>query len=204
MRDITEQKRLQAELFQLEKLSTVGQLVSGIVHELNNPLTSVVAHAQLLTMSEEIGDEIKDHLKNLNDEAIRASKIVQNFLAFARKAKPERSYVNINKILRSTIALKALRVNNTTVIEDFQADLPKTMADPNQLQQVFLNLITNAEYAMKEAHGGGRLEIRTRFNSERTWIRVFFKDDGGGISERIFLKSSTPFLPQKKMERILV
>jgi two-component system NtrC family sensor kinase len=200
MRDITEQKRLQAELLQLEKLSTVGQLISGVAHELNNPLTSVVGYAQLLTMSEEIGGEIKDDLKKLNDEAIRASKIVQNLLAFARKRKPEKSYVNINEILISTIALRAydLKVNNIAVIEDFQTDLPKTMADPHQLQQVFLNLITNAEYAMKMTHGRGRLEIQTRFNLERTLISVSFKDDGPGISEENLSKIFDPFFTTKE------
>jgi nitrogen-specific signal transduction histidine kinase len=90
-------------------------------------------------MSEEIGAEIKDDLKKLNDQAIRVSKIVQYLLAFARKRKPEKSYVNINEILINTIALRAydLGVNNIAVIEDIQTDLPKTIADPHQLQQVF-------------------------------------------------------------------
>jgi len=200
MRDISEQKRLQAELVQLEKLSTFGQLISGIAHELNNPLTSVAGYAQFLLMSKEIGDETKNHLKKLNDEAVRASKIVQNLLAFARKKKPEKSYVNVNEILRITIALRAydLRINNITVIEDFQSHLPTTMADPNQLQQVFLNLITNAEYAMKQAHGGGRLEIQTRSNLERTWIRISFKDDGAGISQENLSKVFDPFFTTKE------
>jgi PAS domain S-box-containing protein len=200
MRDITEQKRLQSELLQLEKLSAIGQMVSGIAHELNNPLTSVVGYAKLLTMSNGVGDEIKSDLKKLNDEAIRVSKIVQNLLAFVRKRKTEKSYINLNEILRNTIALKAydLKVNNIAVVEDFQADLPETMADTNQLQQVFLNLITNAEYAMKKEHGFGKLEIQTRLDLERSLIRVSFKDDGPGISEENLSKIFEPFFTTKE------
>jgi PAS domain S-box-containing protein len=194
MRDVTEQKRLQGELVQLEKLSALGELISCVAHELNNPLTSVIGYAQLLKGSKEVSEEIKEDLERLRKEAMRASEIVQKFLAFARKRNPERSCVNINEILRSTIALKSYdsKVNNIAVVEDFQADLPRTMADPHQLQQVFLNLLTNAEYAMKEARGHGRLEILTRFDLERSLIRISFKDDGSGISEENLSKVRIP------------
>ncbi len=200
MRDITKQSRLEGELVQLEKLSGLGELISCVAHELNNPLTSVIGYAQLLKGSKEISEEIKEDLERLHDEAMRTSGIVQKFLAFARKRKPEKSYVNINEILRSTIALKSYdsKVNNVAAVEDFQADLPRTMADPQQLQQVFLNLLTNAEYAMKEAHGRGRLEIQTRSNLERTLLRVSFKDDGSGISEENLSNVFEPFFTTKE------
>jgi len=185
MRDITKQSRLEGELVQLEKLSVLGELISCVAHELNNPLTSVIGYAQLLKGSKEVSEEIKEDLERLHDEAMRTSCIVQKFLAFARKRKSEKSYVNINEILRSTIALKSYdsKINNVDIVEDFQADLPRTMADPQQLQQVFLNLLTNAEYAMKEADGCRRLEIQTRSDLERSLIRIYFKDNGSGISE---------------------
>ncbi|MBS3905422.1 MAG: response regulator [Syntrophaceae bacterium] len=200
MRDITEQKKLQGELVQLEKLSGLGELISCVAHELNNPLTSVIGYAQLLKGSKEVSEEIKEDLERLHDEAMRTSGIVQKFLAFARKRKSEKSYVNINEILRSTVALKSYdsKANNVAVVEDFQADLPRTMADPQQLQQVFLNLLTNAEYAMKEAHGRGRLEIQTRSNLERTLLRLSFKDDGSGISEENLSNLFEPFFTTKE------
>jgi len=200
MRDITEQKRLQDELIQLEKLSGLGELISCVAHELNNPLTSVIGYAQLLKGSKEVSEEIKEDLERLHDEAMRTSCVVQKFLAFARKRKSEKSYVNFNEILRSTIALKSYnsKINNVDIVEDFQADLPSTMADSQQLQQVFLNLLTNAEYAMKEAHGHGRLEIQTRFDLERSLIRISFKDDGFGISEENLSKVFEPFFTTKK------
>lgn len=200
MRDITKQSRLEGESVQLEKLSVLGELISCVAHELNNPLTSVMGYAQLLKGSKEVSGEIKEDLENLYNEAMRTSDIVKKFLAFARKRKPEKSYVNINEILRSTIALKSYdsKVNNVAAVEDFQADLPRTMADPQQLQQVFLNLLTNAEYAMKEAHGRGRLEIQTRSNLERTLLRVSFKDDGSGISEENLSNVFEPFFTTKE------
>ncbi|MDI6761751.1 MAG: response regulator [Thermodesulfobacteriota bacterium] len=200
MRDITEQKRLQGELVQLEKLSGLGELISCVAHELNNPLTSVIGYAQLLKGSKEVSEEIKEDLERLHDEAMRTSGIVQKFLAFARKRKSEKSYVNINEILRSTVALKSYdsKANNVAVVEDFQADLPRTMADPQQLQQIFLNLLTNAEYAMKEAHGRGRLEIQTRFDLERSLIRISFKDNGSGISEENLSKVFESFFTTKE------
>jgi PAS domain S-box-containing protein len=200
MRDITEQKRLQDELIQLEKLSGLGELISCVAHELNNPLTSVIGYAQLLKGSKEVSGEIKEDLERLHDEAMRTSCVVQKFLAFARKRKSEKSYVNFNEILRSTIALKSYnsKINNVDIVEDFQADLPGTMADPQRLQQVFLNLLTNAEYAMKEAHGRGRLEIQTRSNLERTLLRVSFKDDGSGISEENLSNVFEPFFTTKE------
>jgi PAS domain S-box-containing protein len=200
MRDITKQSRLEGESVQLEKLSVLGELISCVAHELNNPLTSVMGYAQLLKGSKEVSGEIKEDLEKLYNEAMRTSEIVKKFLAFARKRKPEKSYVNINEILRSTIALKSYdsKVNNVAAVEDFQADLPRTMADPQQLQQVFLNLLTNAEYAMKEAHGRGRLEIQTRSNLERTLLRVSFKDDGSGISEENLSNVFEPFFTTKE------
>jgi signal transduction histidine kinase/ActR/RegA family two-component response regulator len=200
MRDISEQKRLQGELLQCEKLSALGELISCVAHELNNPLTSVMGYAQLLKGSKEVSEEIKEDLESLYNEAMRTSDIVKKFLAFARKNESEKSYVNINEILRSTVALKSYdsKVNNVAVVEDFQADLPRTMADPQQLQQVFLNLLTNAEYAMKEAHGFGRLEIQTRFDLERSLIRISFKDDGSGISEENLSKVFESFFTTKE------
>ena len=185
MRNSIEQKRFQTELRQLEKLSALGQLVASIAHEINNPLAAIMGYTQILKGSKDVNEEIKENLERLHSEVERASRIVQNLLTFARKRKIEKSFININEVLRSTIALRAydLHVNNIAVVEDFQTDLPETIGDPYQLRQVFFNLITNAEYAMKEAHGHGRLEIQTRYDLERSLIL---------------------FLPQKRQERVWV
>ena len=163
-KDVSNEKLLQQQLIQSEKLSAIGQLISGIAHELNNPLTGVMGYSQLLQLRKDLDDRAKDSLLKINSLALRCQKIVQNLLSFARKQKPERILCDINEILGKTVELRnyELQVNNIELIAELSRDLPKTIADAHQLQQVFLNVITNAEQAMLEAHGRGQLTIRTR------------------------------------------
>ncbi len=199
IRDVTREKEMQERLFQAEKLASLGQLVSGVAHELNNPLTAVVGYAQLVTRDPALPDRLKADLLRIQEQAQRAAYIVQNMLDFARKRPPRRELVDINELLRRTLDLRAyeMRVNNITVSTDLAPHLPMTMADPQQIQQVFLNIIVNAEQAMSEAHGGGNLHITTRLTPEK-FIRIEFSDDGPGIPKEHLSKIFDPFFTTKE------
>ncbi len=196
LRDITESKRLRQQLIQSEKMVAVGQLVSGVAHEINNPLTGVIGYSQLL-LSQEIGEEAKKDAEAIYSEAQRATKIVRHLLSFARKHAPEQKAVDINNLVRESIELKAydLKVNNITVETRLKAGLPLTMADPHQMQQVFLNLITNAEQAMLEGQGSGRIVISTGIS--RGAIRIEFSDSGPGVPEELRDRVFDPFFTTK-------
>jgi two-component system, NtrC family, sensor kinase len=200
-KDISNEKQLQQQLIQSEKLSAIGELISGIAHELNNPLTGVMGYSQLLQLRKDLDDRAKDNLLKINNLALRCQKIVQNLLSFARKQKPERTLSDINDILEKTVELRSyeLQVNNIEISRELDRKLPKTIADAHQLQQVFLNVVTNAEQAMLEAHGKGRLTIRTRADAQNSRIIVEVIDDGPGISENYLTRIFDPFFTTKEV-----
>jgi len=199
IRDVTAEKELRERLFQAEKLASIGELISGVAHELNNPLTSVLVHAQLLSMDPSIPEKAKESLKWVEEEARRAAGIVQNLLDFVRRRPPKRETVDINELVRKSLALRAyeMRVENVKVKEELSPSLPLTSADPQQLQQVFLNIIINAEQAMYEAHGGGTLTVRTSLTPEN-FIRIEFCDDGPGIPKEHMSRIFDPFFTTKE------
>jgi two-component system NtrC family sensor kinase len=162
-RNLTERRRLEEQLIHAEKLSAIGQLVAGVAHELNNPLTSISGYTQLMLRDTDLRDDVRSDLKHINIQAERAARIVQNLLVFAREHKPERRMVNLNEEFRNTLSLRAyqLRVDNITVVNVMDSALPQTVADPFQLQQVILNLLNNAHQAMTERGGPGTLTLRT-------------------------------------------
>lgn len=200
-KDISNEKLLQQQLIQSEKLSAIGELISGIAHELNNPLTGVMGYSQLLQMRKDLDDRAKDNLLKINNLALRCQKIVQNLLSFARKQKPERTLSDVNEILEKTVELRSyeLQVNNIELTRELDRTLPKTIADAHQLQQVFLNVITNAEQAMLEAHGKGRLTIRTRVDRRSRRVVVEVIDDGPGIHENYLTRIFDPFFTTKEV-----
>lgn len=199
VRDVTEEKRLIEQLVQQEKLAGIGQLVSGVAHELNNPLASVLAFSQLLLAGSLVDDDQRNAAETIQQEAKRAARIVSNLLTFARQHPPERMPTDLNQVLRDTIALRryALTSQNIEIIEDLDPQLPRTWADPFQLQQVFLNLVTNAEHALS-AHASdraARLAIRTRHEGEMIVARV--SDTGPGISSADADRIFNPFFTTK-------
>jgi signal transduction histidine kinase/ActR/RegA family two-component response regulator len=196
-RDITNQRNIQSKLEQTDKMAALGQLVSGIAHELNNPLTSIMGYAQLL-LARAAAETPGSEAKMIFDEAERARRIVKNLLFFARQAEPERSRVDINEIIERTVSLRGyeLKIENITVTCELAPDLPPTLADPFQLQQVVLNLLVNAEQAILESRGYGRIRVRTRKSSEdRLTIEVF--DNGPGIPSEVAARIFDPFFTTK-------
>jgi PAS domain S-box-containing protein len=181
-------RRTQEQLLHSEKLAAVGQLISGVAHELNNPLTAILGYSQLLTSSGQLGQQGVEYSDKLYKQAQRTHRIVQNLLSFSRQHKPERVPVQINQALEETLALRDydLRMHNVRVHLDLAEDLPLTSADPHQLQQVFLNLVNNAVDAVLEQSGEGDLWVRTGINEDRLFIE--FTDSGPGVKDasRVF------------------
>lgn len=160
----TETFDLSKRLQQSEKLSRVGQLIGGVAHELNNPLTSVSGYAQLLMRDKSLSSEARQDVQQIYSQAERAGRIVRNLLLFIREHKPERVAVDLNEVIRGALSLQAyqLRVDNIVVVTNYAPVLPLTIADPHHLQQVLLNLITNAHYAMVGVGGRGTLTLTTQ------------------------------------------
>jgi len=198
IRDVTDQKMLQEQLIQSEKMSAIGQLVSGVAHELNNPLAGIAAFAQLLLTEKRFPPEQRTAAEMIYAEARRASRIVQNLLTFARQHKSERTSTSVNQVLDDTLELRSyeLRLRSIEVVRDYDEAVPDTMADAHQLQQVFLNLITNAEQAMeKRARAAQRLTVRTRLVGPD--IRIEVEDTGSGISPNLLERVFNPFFTTK-------
>lgn len=196
--DITEQKQMQEKLIITDRLASVGQLAAGIMHEINNPLSSVVGFTELLMSRKDLPAGAKDDLNIINGEAQHIVQIAKGILTFARQQKPEKEPADIHIIIQRVLQLRAHehKVNNIAVDIRFAPDLPRVMGNVGQLQQVFLNLIANAEQAMFAAHKRGTLTI----SSERLGdvVKVCFADDGPGISIENMGKLFTPFFTTKE------
>jgi signal transduction histidine kinase/ActR/RegA family two-component response regulator len=195
--DVTGERQIQSKLLQTEKMAAVGQLVSGIAHELNNPLTSIMGYAQLL-LGHGLNSSQFSEAGKVFREAERARRIVKNLLYFARENEPERTRVDLNEIVERTLALRSyeLKVEDILIERDLAPDLPETMADPYQLQQVVLNLLINAEQALLQDRGKGRVCIRTR-PAEGSRISIEVSDDGPGIPREIVSRIFDPFFTTK-------
>lgn len=173
-------RRTQEQLLQSEKMSAVGQLISGVAHELNNPLTAILGYTQLLE-TEKLEPRVEGFIQKLRKQALRTQRIVQNLLSFARQHKPQRVHVDLRSVLEDTIALRDydMKVNNIAVERDFEPVLPSVVADPHQLEQVYLNIINNAADAMMDGGRGGRL--RVNIFTENGSVVTSFHDSGPGI-----------------------
>jgi signal transduction histidine kinase len=198
VRDVTQQRRMEEQLILTDRLASIGELSSGIAHELNNPLTSVIGFSQLL-MQGDVPDNIKEDLGIIYSEAQRAAVIVKNLLTFARKHAPVTQLSQVNIVIEDVLRLRAYeqKVNNVEIEKHLAANLPEIMMDPFQIQQVFLNIIVNAEFAMLEAHQKGKLVITTA--RADGVIRITFTDDGPGITEANQKRIFNPFFTTKEV-----
>jgi two-component system, NtrC family, sensor kinase len=196
-RDITGQRLLEGKLFHTQRLAVLGQLVSGVAHELNNPLTSILGYAQLL-LRRTGGSEGHAEAQNILEEAERVSRISKNLLLFARETKPERTAVKVNEIVERTLALRnyELRLGNIRVETDLDPKLPLVIADAVQIQQVLLNLIINAEQAIHQRRNEGQIWIKTR-HAVHSRVTLEVADDGPGIPPEVVLRIFDPFFTTK-------
>lgn len=181
-------RRTQEQLLHSDKMAAVGQLISGVAHELNNPLTAILGYSQLLTASPQTGPQELEYAGKLYKQAQRTHRIVQNLLSFSRQHKPERVPVQLNQVLEDTLALRDydLRMSNIRVHLELNPELPATSADPHQLQQVFLNMVNNAVDAILENAADGDLWVRSGVSGGSVFVE--FTDSGPGVQEpsRVF------------------
>ncbi len=195
--DVTEGRRVQAQLAQAEKMSTLGEMISGIAHELNNPLSSVLGYAQLIRA---VSDEAKRsaRLEVIEREARRCQRIVRDLLSFARRYEPERKKLSLNEVAESVLSFMAyqFRVGDVRVVRDFDPDLPPIVGDAHQLQQALLNLVSNAHQSIRETGRGSAVTVRTR-RAGPDRIAVEVADDGPGIPESVLPRIFDPFFTTK-------
>jgi signal transduction histidine kinase/CheY-like chemotaxis protein len=205
LRDVSERKKLEDtsrdlyhQLLQAEKMAVLGQTISGVAHELNNPLGSILTWAERLARKP-AAEGLRQGLDTILHEAERAARIVRHLLTFARKRHTTRTTVDVNHVVRDTLVLRQheQRLANVTLIDALAAGLPNVFADPHQLQQVILNLVINAEQAMVSANGRGTLIVRTWHDAERDVVLLEIADDGPGVPEEVLPKIFDPFFTTK-------
>jgi two-component system NtrC family sensor kinase len=188
MTDVTEEFLLQAKLAHTEKMAALGQLVSGVAHEVNNPLSAIIGFSDLLLENPKLPEFAREELDLILQEAERTRLIVQNMLRFAREMPPQREPVQMNLVLRQTLELRSygLANRNVEMVERLAENLPVVVADPHQMEQVFLNILNNAFDAIEQVERRGRIEVGTVVRSDA--VEIYFRDNGPGISnaDRIF------------------
>jgi PAS domain S-box-containing protein len=197
-RDITEVKRLEEQLIQAEKLAAMGQMLAGVAHELNNPLTAILGASELLRDRAGIDENTKRQLDMTHRQARRAARIVQNLLEFSRPASPQKKALDLNAVIDRTLQLHEHSFRRNSIQVDFTPSpgLPPTVGDANQLIQIFLNLVGNAEHAIREIRPSGRIQIRLGKKGSR--IFATFQDDGAGIKPEVLPKIFDPFFTTKR------
>ncbi len=197
---LLELKMTQEQLLHSEKIAALGKLSSGVAHEINNPLTAVVGYSELLLM-ECKDQEVRRKLQRIREGAQRAAKIVKNLLAFARKSGTEKEMLNIAEVLKSVADLRNydLEMKNIALDIDLDPNLPLVKGNFQQLQQVFLNLILNAEQAISSFRDSGHISVKARFDQESFMARIEFHDDGPGVPKEELTKVFDPFFTTKEV-----
>jgi signal transduction histidine kinase len=208
IRDVSERKKLDDEtrdiyhqLLQAEKMAALGQTISGVAHELNNPLATILTWAERLSQRPKLDESVHRGLEIILGESERAARIVRNLLTFARKRQTTRAMVDVNQVVRETMALRSYeqRVTNISVIDALAAGLPQVFADGHQVQQVLLNLMINAEQAMLSANGRGILVVRSWHDAEQECVIIEINDDGPGVPDDLQPKIFDPFFTTKEV-----
>ncbi|MFQ6082978.1 MAG: PAS domain S-box protein [Candidatus Aminicenantia bacterium] len=198
VRDITEKKSIEEELLQSERLSVLGELIAGIAHELNNPLTTVIGYSEFLLSTKPDEDKLKERLKKINTEAERCYRIVQSLLDIARKHPPEKQYVDLNEVVEKSVEIKhyELKVDNIEVKKELDPSLPRTMAERHRIQQAILNLLNNAHDAIVRKEQKGKITVETGVRDSKIFIKI--SDNGPGIPRENLSKIFIPFFTTKK------
>jgi len=194
--DVTKSRRLQRQLAQSDKMSSLGQMLSGVAHELNNPLATILGYAQLLAST--CRDErLAGKMGVLYDEARRCQRIVQNLLSFARQREPERTSISLNEVVRSVIGLMRyqMKVDDVKLEAELNSELPAILGDAHQLQQVIVNLLSNGRQAIREDAAAGTIRLRTACAGPN--VRLEIADDGPGVPESIRRRIFDPFFTTK-------
>jgi two-component system NtrC family sensor kinase len=196
--DLTEIKGMQQQLIQAGKLAAIGQLVAGVAHELNNPLASVVGYSELLLRAE-CSDEIKRDLERINRQGVRAARIVENLLTFARRREPRKKSINLNDVVERSLELQGhqLELDRISIVKELDEALPPAMADPFQMQQVFMNIIGNAHQALRDWGGERRLRVRSELQGDM--IHLEFADSGPGIPAEVMGRLFEPFFTTREV-----
>jgi len=200
VRDITVEKKLEQQIVQSERLAAMGQMIGGVAHELNNPLTSILGVSELL-QDNETNETSRRQLVMLQQQARRAAEIVQNLTYFSRPPAPGKSPINLAEVVDRTLNLHAYSLRKSNITVDFlkEPGLPHALGDPHQLMQVFLNLIVNAEQAIREARDRGTIRIRLGKTNSSVWVS--FQDDGQGIPPETLPSIFDPFYTTKRPGR---
>jgi two-component system NtrC family sensor kinase len=196
-RDMTTEREMRVRLMESDRLAAVGELVAGVAHEVNNPLSSISAFAQLLLRESGLTPAQRDSIEVIRAETVRASQVVKDLLAFARRSEPQREPLDLNGVLQRTLRLRAYQLssNRIGVETDFAAELPAVIGDARQLQQVCLNLVTNAIQAMATL-GGGTLFVTTRADGQHVTMEM--RDTGPGIPDPVKAHIFEPFFTTKE------
>ena len=197
LRDVTVERAAQEQLYHIDRLATIGELASGIAHELNNPLTGVIGYSELV-LDTDLPQEVKRDVEVIHNNAQRAATIVRDLLTFARKQKPEKQYLNVNDLIKHVLQMHGydLKLGNIEVITEFPDELPGVTVDSQQLEQVFLNIILNAEQAMLECRNRGTLVVKTETRGDM--VRISFIDDGPGIPQENLSRVFDPFFTTRE------
>ena len=207
VRDVSERKRLDdqsrdlyQQLLQAEKLAALGQTISGVAHELNNPLATILGWAERLA-EKPLDQGARRGVDIILGEADRAARIVRNLLTFARKRQSTRAMIDLNRIVLDTLGLRSYEQRSATVevVTTLAPDLPQIFADAHQIQQVILNLVINAEHAMVSAHGRGTMVLRTWHDEERDVVALEVSDDGPGVPDDARSRIFDPFFTTKEV-----
>jgi PAS domain S-box-containing protein len=197
--DITDRKKMLDSLTITDRLAALGNMAGGFAHELNNPLTGVIGYAQLLLDRKDLSEDVRSDLTGIYEEAQRASEVIKNFMVFALKRPLQKQLSDINSFIKDVLKLRQYEQKNTNikVKTNFDPELPLVMVGPTRMRQVFLDIVTNAEYFMVEAHKKGTLTITTE--SKGDVIRASFADDGPGIPPENLGQIFNPFFTTKEV-----